>query len=173
VLATAAQFKNKYVMNWISAFDQDHKCSCQWNFLATCHGRGIWDAEGGRIKAKLVEVNKRATEPGDVPLKEAKDLVDWANKTEEGRRWCGSGDELATHVIVRRQVHHLSRISRPARKEVEPLTGIRSLYCVSSCGTVGRVDYCKMSCYCPPCLRGDYDDCMSSDALGVWKTHVF
>ena len=170
---TAAQFKNKFLMNWISSFDRDYGCSCQWNFFATCHGRGTWDGEGGRIKAKLAEVNKRATKPADVPLKEAKDLVDWANKTDEGKEWCGSGDELATHVIVRRYVHHLPRITRPDRKSPEPLVGIRSLYCVSSCGSVGMVDYCKMSCYCASCVAENYDDCLSSDALGVWKTHDF
>ena len=97
----------------------------------------------------------------------------WANNTDEGKKWCGSGDELATHIIVRRYVHHLPTIRRPARKEVEPLVGIRSLYCMSSCGTVDRVDYCKMSCYCASCIAENYDDCLSSEALGVLRTHDF
>jgi hypothetical protein len=47
------QFKNKYLMNWISEFDQSFGAQCIWNFFATSHGRGPWDAEGGRLKIKM------------------------------------------------------------------------------------------------------------------------
>jgi hypothetical protein len=173
---TACQFKNRYLMNWISSFEERFHSCCQWNFFATCHGRGVWDAEGGRLKAKVAAENKRAVEPGDIPVKDAAGVARWA-ATELGEAWCGIAGELEGRIITRRVVHLLKatdiKRNTRTRKDVEGIKGMRSLYCVASCGKTGTVEYAKLTCYCDRCINEDWDNCVSSDALGAWKTHAF
>jgi len=168
-----SQFKNRYLMNWVSGFEaQFDGAQCFWNFFATCHGRGVWDAEGGRLKAKLGDVNRRVTKAGEMPIRCAKDIVEWAG-TEEGQRFCGAKGELEGRIIERRAIYLLKPPSRRSGKEVEALAGIRSLYAVASCGQVGTVLFTRLSCYCKACLAEDSENCTAPEVLGDWQTHVF
>lgn len=49
----SAQFKNKYNISNLCYFLNDFKLTCEWNFLATSHGKGAVDGIGGLIKSRV------------------------------------------------------------------------------------------------------------------------
>lgn len=170
----ANQFRNKFLMNYISKFEQKFQgAACKWNFFATCHGRGIWDAEGGLLKQKVQELNRQVSQCGEMRIADAKDLVRWANQTDEGKRWCGVDGRLRGGVVIRRHVYLLTNVRRSERRAIEGIPGLRSVYCVASKGQPGEIDYVFLSCYCDHCIKSDYDKCEADDTLGEWQPHVF
>jgi hypothetical protein len=165
----SSQFRNRYLMNYISNFEKKFKgAACQWNFFATCHGRGMWDAEGGRLKHKVQELNQQVDKCGEIRIPEAKALVKWANDTEEGQQW-----RAPDSIIKHRFVHLLPHVRRPVRADIDGIPGLRSIYCVASKNIPGTVDTVMVSCYCRHCLKAKYSKCSADDVLGEWKPHVF
>jgi hypothetical protein len=168
----ASQFKNRFMFNWLSSFEEGFRMACQWNFFATCHGRGIWDAEGGRLKNKVQDVNRRTQQSGNIPIPNAAAVVAWG-ASDEGKRFCTSGSELEGRIIKYRRLHLLRNIRRLDRRDVATIKGTLSMYCVASTNRKGRVDYAKVTCYCAACIAGDWDHCSASDALGEWQPFNF
>ena len=179
-----AQFKNKYLMRWISKVPIDYSdVDCVWNFFATSHGRGVWDGEGGRLKRKMLEVSNRSTVCGEIPIPNAQAIYDWS-KTDEGKRWCMEVEEenplpskrleIEKRRIKSRKVHLLKgMVHRTQPKDVDGIPGIRNKYAVQSCKKKDRVLVALVSCYCAPCLRDESEHCESDEALGEWVAHDF
>lgn len=77
----ASQYKNRKNFSSICKFKSKYGIEAEWHFFATSHGKGPCDAIGGTLKRMATRAS--LAKEREHPIKNAKELFDWANHRKE------------------------------------------------------------------------------------------
>lgn len=77
----ASQYKNRKNFSSLCQFKKNYDIDVEWHFFATSHGKGPCDALGGTIKRMATRAS--LAKEREHPIKNAKELFDWAQKRKE------------------------------------------------------------------------------------------
>ena len=77
----ASQYKNRKNFASLCQFKNKYKIEVEWHFFATSHGKGPCDAIGGTLKRMATRAS--LAKEREHPIKNAKELCDWAQLRKE------------------------------------------------------------------------------------------
>lgn len=77
----ASQYKNRKNFSSLCKFKSRYGIEAEWHFFATSHGKGPCDAIGGTLKRMATRAS--LAKEREHPIKNAKELFDWANNRKE------------------------------------------------------------------------------------------
>lgn len=77
----ASQYKNRKKNSSLCKFKTNYGIDVEWHFFATSHGKGPCDAIGGTIKRMATRAS--LAKEREHPIKNARELFDWANNRYE------------------------------------------------------------------------------------------
>eukprot|EP00663_Eupelagonemidae_sp_cell21sb_P005637 gene5637-biopygen9640 len=156
----------------------------EWNYSVTCHGACDCDPAGGNFLHAVDEEQRLAArdwsrggapmEDGDIPMVEAKAIHAFMSSGECLYMTCPNSDPRSEHPVVRRTVHYMPSVPRPARPDPIGIPDVRyGVYQVSDRCPAASVAYRRISHYdCCPCDEEEFDKCPLVHA-GKWKVHKF
>lgn len=77
----ASQYKNRKNFASLCKFKSKYGIEAEWHFFATSHGKGPCDAIGGTIKRMATRAS--LAKEREHPIKNARELYNWANNRKE------------------------------------------------------------------------------------------
>ena len=159
----ASQFKARRPFYFVARYKQSTSLHMMWSFSASGHGKGEHDGAGAVIKRTLTHEELK---PNGAPLKCAADVVNFLNAT--------FGDKGQSHRCKTQRFFWLvsqDEVQRDVQWECRPIKGSRTIHCVDGYATN---DPCALrlrtlSCFCDPCVRGQWRRCKSRQHIEEWK----
>lgn len=111
------------------------------HYFGPGHGKGPGDSSVGRTKGH-VDRGSRSDEPHG-------DLQDAQGLTEYCRKHLSTCDTDSEHCVhFRRHFYHVRKIRRRYKCEFKTLKGTTNYHCVKKTGTLGRLLFREISCFC-------------------------
>ena len=164
----AGQFKGARPMYFVSRYPGlTGGCVMSWNFFGTGHGKGEWDGAGAVVKRAL------RTEQLHNPwrqLQDAADAVDFLKEKMEGL----VESSVAGNRIVSYRYFHLIKpddVDRQHLHGCETISGSRKLHSIQgvSISDPTLLMVRQLSCFCSPCMDGDWAACEKSGHVQDWR----
>lgn len=129
-------------------------------YTASAHGKCFSDTSSGRFKMFL----RRAVLSGDVEIRNARDIYDYAKQKYETRK-----APAGTCQHFRISINLVQNISRNSGKRSKTAEGTRGVHEVRNMGCPGLVKTRPIACLCPGCLDGDESKCENKEFCTEWN----
>lgn len=124
------------------------------------------DSAAGYLKTAARQAVVRDVE---LNINNAKDLYDFACKN------LGSNSCTERAALHRRRFFYVDKldISQRSNANFTTIKGTQKLHSVASTGVEGKVNTRLLTCYCPGCIGGKYDDCQNKEYVEPFKLVSF
>ena len=159
----ASQFKARRPHYFVGRYYQLTGLHMMHNFSASGHGKGEHDGAGAVIKRTLTHEELK---PDGWPMKCAADVVNFLNMRFQPTREGGSVSTKRVFWLV-----SPNDVLRSPLWDCKPIAGSRSFHCVDGYSMHNPCDvrFRTLSCFCDPCVNGQWRRCKNKQHIQEWK----
>ena len=157
----AGQYKGKNAFHDISKTTLPF----QRNFFTTSHGKNVCDGLGAVVKNMAMRHVM-----GHKIIANAEDMFQFCCSivAQEAKVMTKPGQE--PYISIRQFVYVDASTVQRDRPEVRTFTGTWKLHAVQATGTSLELRTRNLSCYCPSCVTGNWQNCVNKEYVGPWET---